>query len=133
MGQGSPGRAPHGRSQPAPQVIEHPPEAIPTVAESAFRIELSAIEPTWLSIVADGKRTFSGILGRTQTKVLEGHDIARIHTGNAGGVSVVFNGKAIGTLGLRGQVLTAVFTKDRYEILEPSEHMALLRFSPNAE
>lgn len=115
---------------PLPAELSQAPEA---PADSAFRIELSAIEPTWLSIFADGKRAFRGILRTTQTEVFEGHEIARIHTGNAGGVSVVFNGKAIGRLGLRGQVLTAVFTKDHYQIVEPSTHIALLRVTLNAE
>jgi transcriptional regulator with XRE-family HTH domain len=113
-----------------------PLPSIPDAVEAddaAFHIEVSAIEPTWLSIVADGRRKFRGILRRTQTKVLDGHEVARIRTGNAGGVSVVFNGKVIGPLGLPGEVLTAIFTKDRYKILEPATHMALLRSSQTAE
>ena len=66
-------------------------------------------------------------------KELEGHNSARIRTGNAGGVNVLFNGKTIGSLGPRGQVRTVVFTKDNYEIVEPSAHIALTSFSPSGE
>jgi len=95
----------------------------------AFRIELSAIEPTWLSIIADGTRAFEGILEPDQTKVLEEYETARVRTGNAGGVSCVFNGKPIGTFGPRGQVRTVVFTKDNYQVLQPAVHMALTHFT----
>jgi hypothetical protein len=54
------------------------------------------------------------------TKVFEGHDTAKIKTGNAGGLTVTFNGKEIGRLGERGQVRTVLFTRDQYEIVQPS-------------
>lgn len=101
--------------------------------EGAYRIELSAIEPTWLSIIADGRRAFSGILEAADTKILEAHENVRIRTGNAGGVNVTLNGKALGAIGPRGQVRTMIFTKDAYEILPPEPHMSLTSFSPNGE
>jgi len=106
-------------------------------AAGAFRVELSAIERTWLSIVADGEETFTGVLETDQTKVLEGHETARIRTGNAGGLNIVFNGKALGSLGPRGQVRTVVFTKTGYETFEPAAapaaHLILAPFIPNGE
>ncbi len=119
---------PGGSTQPdAPQ----PTAAVKseTTDAQAFRVELSAIERTSVSIVEDGKETFSGILEAAETKVLEGHATARIRTGNVGAVSFVFNGKAIGTLRPRGQVRTVVFTKDNYEVLEASQ----THYGPNAE
>jgi len=98
---------------------------------------LSAIERTWLSIVADGQETFTGVLETAETKVLEGHETARIRTGNAGGLNVVFNGRAIGSLGPRGQVRTVVFTRTGYETFEPTAapaaHLTLVPFIPNGE
>jgi cytoskeleton protein RodZ len=101
--------------------------------DSGFRVEVAAVEPTWLSITADNKEVYSGVLDTAETKELEGHDSARIRTGNAGGVNVLFNGKTIGSLGPRGQVRTVLFTKDNYEIVEPSAHIALTSFSPSGE
>lgn len=99
---------------------------------SDFRIELSALERTWLSVVEDGKQTFSGILAPEETKVLEGHETARIRTGNAGGLNCVFNGRPIGPLGPRGQVRTVVFTKSNYEVLgTPAPPIALLTRYPS--
>jgi hypothetical protein len=43
--------------------------------------------------------------------------------GNAGGISVHWNGKPIGPLGVRGQVLTIRFTTRDFEIVPPKEQL----------
>jgi cytoskeleton protein RodZ len=96
--------------------------------ENGFRIELSALERTWVSIVADGKLAFTGILQPNEIKVLAERNTARVRTGNAGGLSCVFNGRSIGTLGPRGQVRTVVFKKSSYEVLEPPFRFAAVQF-----
>jgi hypothetical protein len=107
------------------------PPAAPETDQSApvktdgFRIELSALEQCWLSVVTDGKEVFAGILQPAQTKVLDGRDEARVRTGNAGGIEVNFNGRALGTLGRRGEVRTVVFNKNGYEVLEHSARVEL--------
>jgi len=82
-------------------------------------LTLSATEATWLSISADGKRIFSGVLQPSQTKTLSGSDVAKMKVGNAGGIEVLWNGKAIGPIGPRGQVRDVLFTKDNFEIIQP--------------
>ncbi len=98
----------------------------------SVRVELSALESTWLSVAADGKQIFSGTLQASETKTLEGRQTARVRTGNAGGVEVIFNGKTIGRLGREGEVRTVIFTKDGYNFTEAREHVARL-FSWNGE
>jgi cytoskeleton protein RodZ len=125
--------APAPKAEAASPTAPSAPPDTPSTSIDAIRLELSAIEPTWLSMVADGRPAFSGILDTAETRVLEGHETARIRTGNAGGVNVVFNGKTLGTLGERGQVETVVFTKDNYEIIDPAPHIALTHFNPSGE
>jgi len=97
-----------------------PPEAAPQPPDNGvFHIQLSAIEQTWLSVVTDGREVYKGILHPAETKNLEGHELARIRTGNAGGVEVVFNGRNLGPLGSRGQVRTVLFNRNGYEVVEP--------------
>jgi cytoskeleton protein RodZ len=85
-------------------------------------LNLSATEKTWLSIsTSDGKRIFSGILEPSQTKTLTGLEVARMKVGNAGGLEVHWNGKAIGPIGPRGQVRVVLFTPENFQILGPSE------------
>ena len=112
----------------------------PSVATQAvnnldgFRIQLSALETTWLSVVTDGKEVYEGLLKADESKILDGRETARIRTGNAGGVEVFFNGRTIGTLGREGQVRTVVFTKNGYEVLEPQARMtAVALFTPGGE
>lgn len=94
------------------------PAPVPT--GTGLRLEVSALEKSWLSVSADGRQVYSGILQTSETKELEGQQTARVRTGNAGGIQVVFNGKPIGPLGPKGQVRTAVFTRDRYTIVDPA-------------
>lgn len=108
------------------------PETQATIADAAFRAQLSVSEPTWLSVVTDGRETFSGTLQPGETKIVEGRETGRVRTGNAGGLNLVFNGKPLASLGPRGQIRTVVFTKDNYEVLgTPQAEMA--HVSPIAE
>jgi len=97
-------------------------------------LKVSALEKTWLSIDSDGRRLYSGLLAAADTKVFEGRDTATVRTGNAGGLKVVFNGREIGRLGSRGQVMTVLFTPNDYEILQPtSARLELLPVSSISE
>lgn len=87
-------------------------------AAATIHIELSAIQPTWLTISSDGKTTFNGKLAAMQTMSFDGRETAQIRTANAGGVNIIFNGRALGPLGRRGQARTFVFTKSGYEVVQ---------------
>jgi cytoskeletal protein RodZ len=77
-------------------------------------LRLTAIEPTWVSVVADGKTVYSGVLQPSESRSIDGKS-AKLITGNAGGLSVEFNGKSIGAVGDRGQVRVVMFSPDRFE------------------
>jgi cytoskeleton protein RodZ len=81
-------------------------------------LNVSATEKTWLSITADGKVIFSGVLEPSQTKSLNAANGARMKVGNAGGLEIRWKGKAIGPIGPRGQVRTVLLKSDDVEILE---------------
>ena len=86
-------------------------------------LNVAATEKTWLSISADGKQIFSGVLEPSQSKTLTGVEFAKVKVGNAGGLDIRWNGKPIGPIGPRGQVRVLKFTKENFEILHPSEAM----------
>jgi cytoskeletal protein RodZ len=83
--------------------------------ENQVVLNVSATEKTWLSISADGKQIFSGVLEPSQTKTLTGVEVAKMKVG--------WNGKEIGPIGPRGQVRVLKFTKENFEILHPSDAM----------
>jgi hypothetical protein len=110
------------------------PPTTPQESEAAaIHIELSAIQPTWLSISADGKTTYSGVLAAMQTMSFNGKEFAQIRTANAGGVNVIFNGRALGPLGRRGQSRTFVFTKNGYEVVQGVGGTSVAHTSPTGE
>jgi cytoskeletal protein RodZ len=92
-----------------------------SLATSDYKVmlDLMAREATWLSVSSDGKPVFSGILQANQTKTVGGKQFAKLRVGNAAGIDVRLNGKAIGPLGARGQVLIVLFTPDNFQIFAP--------------
>lgn len=112
--------------------IAQPKAAVPAEPDGSFRVQLSAVERTWLSIKADGQQVYAGTLEVDQTKILVGRQEGQVRTGNAGGVNIVFNGKPIGLAGPHGTIRTVVFTRDNYEVLPEPSHAALLLSSPTA-
>jgi hypothetical protein len=73
-------------------------------------------------VSSDGKPVFSGILEANQTKSVGGKQFAKMRVGNAAGLEVRLNGKLLGPLGARGQVLVVLFTPDNFEIVaQPRE------------
>jgi hypothetical protein len=82
------------------------------VAEGALRIALTAEEPTWVRATANGKVVFSGIIQANETKALSAPDTVTLRIGNAGGVAISLNGKAIPAVGPKGQVRVVQLSPD---------------------
>jgi len=106
--------------------VAPPPVKLPaTTAERAAaaevqRVELKAIEPTWVGITIDGETTYARLLDANQTKIVESPGTIRVRLGNAGGVEITANGKPIGSAGRNGQVRIVEFTggKSRFVPIE---------------
>lgn len=86
-------------------------------------IKIAATEETWVAITADGKTIFSGLLQPAQELVLGGKERAFVRVGNAGGLALSWNGKAIGPVGARGQVRNVLLTPESYQIMAPGGTM----------
>jgi cytoskeletal protein RodZ len=99
-----------------------PPQETASPAAEGYKVLLNLIarEETWLSISSEGKRLFSGVLAANQSKTVEGKESATMKVGNAAGLEVRLNGKLLGPLGARGQVLVVVFTPDKFQIVPPA-------------
>jgi cytoskeletal protein RodZ len=82
-------------------------------------LDLLAHEATWVAVSSDGKPVFSGILQPNQSKTVGGKESAKMRVGNAAGIEVRLNGKLLGPLGARGQVLIVLFTPDNFQIFSP--------------
>jgi cytoskeletal protein RodZ len=91
----------------------------PAPPSNKVMLDLLAHEATWVSVSSDGKPVFSGILQPNQSKTVGGKESAKMRVGNAAGIEVRLNGKLLGPLGARGQVLIVLFTPDNFQIFSP--------------
>ncbi len=120
----APSRVSDIASRPANEAVDSPVASAADKAPSEYKasseykvmLDLMAHETTWLSVSSDGKPVFSGILQANQSKTVGGRQFAKVRVGNAAGLEVRLNGRLLGPLGARGQVLTVLFTPDNFQI-----------------
>lgn len=131
--------APTVAQGPAPAPVETQPPATPaastettppagTPAPSAtapaqpsgpVRVILRATEMTWVGVWQGQKVLFSDVIHPGETRGFGSEDKLRVRLGNAGGVTVEWNGRVIPPPGPRGQVRTLDFWADGYALVQP--------------
>ena len=108
---------------PAPQSV--PPAAFKKAAASGaiptptptptpdriFVVVVRAKEDAWVSLVADGKTSWEGILKANKQRLVRAGRQVVLTTGNAGGIVVTHNGKVLRALGSESEVRTLTFTR----------------------
>lgn len=103
-----------------PTATETAPPVVAAAADtSSMNINLAATEKTWVSLSSAGKTVYSGVLDPQESKHFAVPERARILTGNAAGLDLRINGRAVGPLGPRGQVRVVLLSQDNFEILSP--------------
>jgi cytoskeleton protein RodZ len=132
----APQTPPADRARPtAPTAVPAPTPPSPTGAErfaaaaepngNAVRVQLTAQEPVWVSVRADGKFIFSDTLDTGQSRNVEAGSTVLLRLGNAGGIGIALNGKPIGPVGPKGQVRTLQLTSGGFQIVpEPPKSAA---------
>ncbi|HEY8693710.1 MAG TPA: helix-turn-helix domain-containing protein [Chloroflexota bacterium] len=95
----------------AAAVPAQPPASKPAVNPDGAEVTAKVSQDAWFSIEIDGQRRFEGVVKAGQTQTWKGKDDVFVWTGNAGAVSIVFNGKDMGTLGAIGEVVKKDFKK----------------------
>lgn len=91
-------------------LVQQPPSATSrqvqgTHAEKRYRLVIMGTEKTWLRIREDQKQTQEMILNKGDVVERFASDSFALDIGNAGGVEILFQGKSLGSLGERGQVV----------------------------
>ena len=99
---------------PAP---EKPRPSPPSHAPASVRVDLKAVEPSWVAVYVDGQQTFSKMLDAGQTTTIDSARQVRLRLGNAGGVEITANGKPIGPVGNHGDVRILEFTAAGFRIV----------------
>jgi cytoskeleton protein RodZ len=97
-------KAPVAGSAAAPDASD---TALPAAAKHpkvASTLEVRITQSSWLLVKIDGKQQLEGILPAGTTKKFHG-STATVRAGNAGGVHLEVNGKALGSMGPSGAVV----------------------------
>jgi cytoskeleton protein RodZ len=103
-------------SSPAPA-----PEPIPQPAETATvqRLVITASEPSWVHAFIDDAESKEALMQPGERLEWSAKKHVRLTVGNAGGVSVEFNGEAVSSLGASGKVRTVVLPKGAVSATPP--------------
>jgi cytoskeleton protein RodZ len=115
-------RAPRIPPSASPAIVEQSPA--PAVQSAAAKspesdapghpvqVVLTAHEPAWVQVSADGKTAFIGTLKSNETREVSAAEQVKISTGNAGALTISLNGKTLDSLGPLGQVRVVKLTAE---------------------
>lgn len=93
----------------APSAI---PSTAPSITTSPVQVSLTAHQPAWVQVSADGRITFIGTLQPNETKEVSAAEQVKVLTGNAGALTISLNGKTLESLGPPGQVRAVRLTAE---------------------
>ena len=84
----------------------------PTAAVSSFSLEARIAEQVWLNVAVDDSAATDAIYRPGSVRSWTAKEKIRMSVGNAGGVSLMLDGKDLGKIGQPGQVAELVITRD---------------------
>src|SRR5262249_1942279 len=100
-----PDKTPAGAESNTKQASTDPEQDL----SNSFSVVIKARQDSWISIVADGRPLWTGTLNaHSKRSITAGKELV-LKTGNAAGIEVSYNGKALGALGKENQVRTFTF------------------------
>ena len=114
----APTQAPTQAPPPAQTASPAQPQAEPG-PPGPVHVEVIADEAVWVQARVDGKFVFAAVMDPNTKRVLDGANEVVLRLGNAGGVTILLNGKPIGSAGPKGQVRTLQLTSGGFQIVPP--------------
>ena len=109
---------PAGTTPPPPTGVA--PEAGAAAVSGPVRLRLAATEAVWVEVWADGRRVFSNLMNASDSRSFGAQTRIRVRLGNAGGMNLEWNGRAVDPVGPRGQVRTVEFGQDDFQVVAPA-------------
>jgi cytoskeletal protein RodZ len=86
--------------------------SVPKSGDKKVRVGITVTEASWISVEADGKLAFEGMLSEG-THTWEANEQLTISAGNAGGVLITHNGSEAEKMGEPGAVEEVTFTAEK--------------------
>lgn len=77
---------------------------------TGVEIVIQASQSCWLNVIVDDVPEYSATLAAGETLTFNGNDKIYLKAGNAGGITITYNGEEIPVLGQQGEVKEATFT-----------------------
>ena len=99
----------HSSEVAAPAPPTPAPPSIAATPTRTFVVVVKAKEPAWVSLTADGRETWKGVMEANSKRLVRAARSVVITTGNAGGIEISHNGHALGALGSESQIRTLTF------------------------
>ncbi len=101
-------QAPQTRPETSPSAPQNQENRQPAPPRGEHLLVINALEPAWFSIMVDGvQRSYNFQKGDSAEFTFKRQ--ATLRMGNAGGVTIVYNGTPVPKAGERGEVRTLVF------------------------
>ncbi|MCX7795101.1 MAG: DUF4115 domain-containing protein [bacterium] len=85
------------------------PSSQVTSERKEISIEIKGLDYSWIRVIVDGSKVFEGFLKTGDFYSWKGKEKIIIRTGNAGGINIIVNGRNLGILGKKGEVLEKEF------------------------
>lgn len=114
-----PSKTEPAKAEPAKTEAPKPEPVAAPAAAAGIRLVVTAKELTWLDVWRGDQHVFAEVVQPGASKTFEAPDRLRIRLGNAGGVDLTFNGKAVPPPGPRGQIRMVQFTPAGFEVVNP--------------
>ncbi len=101
-----------------------------TTTVGYVQVALAATEHVWVRVTTDGRTAFEGLFKPGDALNWEAKEMIIVESGNGAGLAASFNGKPVGVLGPRGQVVARAWTPDGETAVPPKPTASLPTPSP---
>lgn len=101
-----------------------------TTSVGYVQVALAATEHVWVRVTTDGRIAFEGMFKPGDALNWEAKEMIVVESGNGAGLAASFNGKPVGVLGPRGQVVARAWTPAGETSVPPTPTASLPTPSP---
>jgi hypothetical protein len=92
----------------------------PPLGAAAIQVYITVRQRAWIRVLVDGEMVFEGRVAPGSAYQYSGDDKVEILTGNGAAIQVFFNQQDLGPMGLYGEVVHRVFTRQGVETPTPT-------------
>lgn len=92
---------------------------IPVAGGSTIQVFMIVRQRTYLQVTVDGTVAYDGRTAPTNNLTFTGQEEIRVLTGNAAAIQLFYNEQDLGVLGIFGEIIEIIFTRD--EVIRPTK------------